>query len=84
MEQLSARLGDVELFDQLNQTGLLDGGDLMIVTKDAGTVSGKPAIMLTFSVQLPNGRLTVARTVTTLYLLSNAVRALEARYGPPG
>ena len=58
---------------------LQDGGDLTLVTKNNATVAGKPAVMLTFSVEV-DGKLRQAQTVTTVAALLTATAALKEKY----
>lgn len=81
MENVAIRLNDADLFDKILKGSLPEGGDLMIITKDNATVGGNPAVMISFSVELPTGGLAVAQTVTTLNLLMTVLNALKAKYG---
>lgn len=80
MEQIAIKLDDKEAFDRNLQNSLPDGGDLKIITKDNATVGGNPAVMLIFSVRLPDGSLRKAQTVTTMKLLRTVLRALDGKY----
>jgi hypothetical protein len=62
---------------------LPDFGDLTVVTKDKGTVNGNPIVALAFGVKLPDGRVAIAQTVTTVRLLQFALDGIRAKYGNP-
>ena len=55
-------------------------GDLKIITKNDATVGGKPAVMLTFTVQLPDGTMQRVQTVTTAQMFVSAAAAVKGRY----
>lgn len=80
MEQISIKINDAAAFDAALKESLAEAGDLQIITKDGATVSGKPAVMLTFTVTLPNGHHARAQAVTTLKLLLPVLQALNAKY----
>lgn len=61
-------------------TTLQDFGDLQIVTKNHGTKKGRPVVLLTFSVTLPDGSTAKVQTVTTLQNFLNAATILARRY----
>lgn len=79
-------LGDDAEFDKALGRGspgvLRDGGDLAIISKDKGTEQGRPVVVLTFTVELPDGSWKAAQTTVTYRELFCAVKALEGRYGP--
>lgn len=81
MEAFGIKLNDGKSFDTILAGSLPEGGDATLITKDHGTVGGKPAIMLTFSVQLPDGTPAVAQVVTTLKIFLAAAEVLKAKYG---
>jgi hypothetical protein len=69
-------------FDQLlhHSGAAKDTGDLRIVTKDNGTVSGKPIACIAFTAVLPDGKTQLVQTVTTVALLKATLAALNGRY----
>lgn len=81
MEHLSIQLDQPELFDQLAHGGLPCGNDLQVVTKPKATAEGKPAVVIAFSVQLPDGKVVQAQVVTTVALFQMAAAAMRGRYG---
>lgn len=64
-----------ERFDQIvhGPDSMKDAGDLELVVIKNGTKAGKAAVALSFTVQLPDGQLRRAQTVTTLDALLLAV-----------
>ena len=60
------------------------GNDLTVITKSNATVTGRALAVITFTVQLPDGRLARAQTVTSVRNLAALGRALIARYGNDG
>lgn len=85
MEHVRLVLGIDEEFDAAlrGPDVLQDRGDLSIITKDHGTVGGRPIVLLTFTVRLPDGREMKAQTVTTLGNFMSAAAGLRGRYGEP-
>lgn len=81
MEQIAIILDKPEKFDEKLRNSLPDGGDLEVITKENATVSGAPAVMLTFTVELPDGTFATAQTVTTVKLLQTVLAVLECKYG---
>lgn len=84
MEGISVRFNDIELWDKVLKNCLPEAGDLMMVTKDNCTASGRPGVMLTFTVELPNGEMRRAQTVVTGRLFALMAAAFRGRYGPEG
>lgn len=74
-------LDDGKLFDELVHSSLPEGGDLSIVTKDNATVAGNPAAVISFTVELPGGKLARAQCVTTVRNIMAAFAILRGRYG---
>jgi len=74
--------GSGRAFDTLLKApGLLkDMGDLHVVVKANGTRQGRPIVMLTFTVVLPDGTRAPVQTVTTLRNFLNAAQILRAKY----
>lgn len=61
-----------------NPPSLKDAGDLAIYIKPKATTSLAPAAMLTFTVQLPDGTMARAQTVTTVECLKSALMMIQA------
>lgn len=72
--------GTGQLFDRAVHGSLKDGANLACVVKENGTVDGKPIVALTFRVQLPDGSVARAQTVTTARALIAAAKLIAARY----
>lgn len=81
MEKFGIQLNDAQSFDAVLKGSLPDGGDVTLITKDNATTGGNPAVMLTFSVQLPDGSMAIAQTVTTLRNFLAAAQVLKSKYG---
>jgi len=81
MESVAIRFDDAA-FDRVvhNSLALREGGDVCFVVKDHATTGGKPAVVITFSVALPNGEIATAQAVITGELLIVAGRAMEGRF----
>lgn len=91
LEQIGAitiALNQAQQFDEAvhgkDVRALPDGGDLQIITKDGATEQGRALACLTFTVQLPDGSLARAQTVTSVRNLVGAFHALLGRYGHEG
>lgn len=86
MEHISLSLGDSDLYDQVvgGPGALRECGDLAFVTKDCGTVMGKPVVAITFNVEMPDGTHRRVQCTTTYNALEMAIAALRGRYGPGG
>lgn len=84
MEQLRTKLNDVERFDAVLKDSLPDAGDLEIITKDAGMVSGRGIVMFTFMVQLSDGSRKRVQTVTTMRSFRAIASAIAATYNDDG
>lgn len=72
--------GSGKAFDAALRGTLRDGGDLQIITKNDGTRDGHPCLMLTFSVQLPDGTIRQVQTVTTVRNFLASAGAVAGRY----
>lgn len=81
MEAVTILLDKPAEFDQAVREGLKEGSDLQFITKDEATASGKPAVVITFTVQLPDGTLARAQCVSTAASIQMVGRALYGRYG---
>jgi hypothetical protein len=84
MEGIQTKMNDAARFDAVLKESLADGGDLEIVTKDGATESGRAGVMLTFSVQLPDGSLARAQTVVTARLFLMAALIVATKYPHEG
>lgn len=78
------KLADDLLFDKLVHNALSDCADVTMVTKDVATRAGRPAVCISFTVQLPNGDLARAQTVITGRNFAAMVAAFRGRYGTGG
>ncbi len=83
MEKLSIKLNNIERFDEIIKGSLPDGGDLEIVTKDAGMVSGRGIVMLTFTVDV-DGEMKRAQTVTSMRNFRAIASAICSTYDDDG
>lgn len=86
MEGVRIRLADEDLYDKLcrGPESLRDCGDLMVVTKDSGTEGGRPIVLLTFTVEMPDGTFRRAQTAVTGRLFAGVCAAFRGRYGDEG
>lgn len=73
-------LSNAAEFDKALAGSLRDGGDLKIISKSAATSEGRPIVMLTFTVELPDGSHARAQTVVSARIFVNAARAIVARH----
>ena len=84
MEHIEVTMNNKAAFDQAVEGGLpvTERADLEFITVDNGTEEGRPAVVITFSVRLPNGEGGYrAQIVTTVRLLNMALSAIKGRYG---
>lgn len=73
--------GTGQAYDEaLRETTLPEGADLRIITKDRATQGGRPAVMVTFTVHLPDGSRRRVQAVTTARLFLMAAAAVRGRY----
>lgn len=79
LEGVRIRLNDFEEFDRIISNSLPDGGDLKFISKDDGTKSGNPIIMITFTIER-DGKIERVQSVTTAKLFIATAKALEARH----
>lgn len=56
---------------------LPDGGDLAVFVKPNATVGGRPGVVVTFTVRLPDGTMARAQSVTTLANFENVFAAIR-------
>lgn len=81
VEIISVTINDPEKFDLLLREGMPEGRDINFVTKDGGTKSGSPIVMINWTTLLPDGTTGTCQAVTTVRCLIQALRLLESRYG---
>jgi len=67
-------------FDAAKRGTLKDGGNLRVITKDAGTEAGNPIAMLTFTVGIGQDRTARAQTVVSVKMFLAAAKILAAKY----
>ena len=77
-----------EMFDAIIQgtaqhPTLPEGGDLSVITKHDGAISGRAIAMLTFTVQV-EGVSMIAQAVTSIKLLKQMLRMIDAKYTDDG
>lgn len=83
MEHLQVRLNDVTRYDEIIQNSIPDCGDLEIITKDAGMVSGRGIVMFTFTANI-EGKLHRVQTVTTMRMFRAIANAIVSTYDDEG
>lgn len=83
MEKLTVQLNNIERFDEVIKNSLPDGGDLEVITKDAGMVSGRGIVMFTFSVDV-GGEVKRVQTVTTMRNFRAIANAIVSTYDDEG
>lgn len=79
-------LDDPAAFDRFVHEGLPEGQDLTLAIKARATAGGRPAVVLTWTVRLPDGSTARAQAVTTagaFLALAAAVRGFVDRNPPP-
>ena len=84
MNVLNVQLNGIERFDEVISNSLPEGGDLEIITKDAGMKTGNGCVMFTFTVQLPDGSRTRAQSVTTMRMFRAIANAIVTSYDDEG
>lgn len=84
MEQIDIKLNNVERFKEVIENSLPDGGGLEIITNDSAMKSGRAGVMLTFTVQLPDGSIARAQAVTTMRMFRAIANAIVASYDDEG
>lgn len=83
MEKVSILLRNPGEYDKAVHSGLAEGGDMLLITKDGVTNEGNPGIVITFTVQLPDGTLHRAQSSTTLKAFLTAAQVIAAAYAGP-
>lgn len=83
MEHFAVTLDDGtgKAYDEALKDSLPEGGDLKAITKNDGTVQGNPIVLLTFTVQMPDGTIRKAQAATSVKLFLFAARLMAAKYG---
>lgn len=81
MESIDCRLS-AEMYDKAVNGGidhpvLSESGDLAFYVKPNATTGGKPGVVITFSVQLPDGTMARAQATTTLKLLDMVFHCIK-------
>jgi len=84
MEKLELKLNKPDEWDDAIKTSLPDFGDIEIITKHGVTKGGQAGVMLTFTVQLPNGERRRVQTVTTMSLFRTVTSAFQSTYTDRG
>lgn len=84
MEILDLKLNGIDRFDEVLKDSLPDNGDLEVITKDAGMVSGRGIVMFTFTVALPDGTVRRAQTVTSMRMFRAIANAIVSTYDDDG
>lgn len=84
MEQLKIKINDIARFDAIIEHSLPECGDLEVITKDAGTESGRGIVMVTFTVRLPDGAWGRAQAVTSMRLFRGMATSIAAIYNDDG
>src|SRR4051794_40964510 len=86
MEKLHTFLDNSKMYDDVlrDKTCLAETGDLTIITKHGAMKSGATGVMITFSVQLPDGSMAKAQACTSIPLLKAQLRILDTAYDNEG
>lgn len=81
MEKIEVTHNDVQ-FDLLVHKGLPEGGDMAVTIKENATKDGRPCAVITWTAQLPNGKLVQVQAVvpTRLFVMAGvAVAGIHER-----
>lgn len=84
MEKFELKINQYDRYDEILKNSLPDFGDVEIITKDGGMTSGRGIVMITFSVQLPDGSTARVQTCTSMKLFRSVAVALAATYTDDG
>lgn len=68
MESVRMLFNDAD-FDRIVHDGLPEGCDLTIATKEHATANGKAAVVISWTVSLPDGSIRSVQAVTTLGMM---------------
>lgn len=77
VEHLNLVLDGGETFDRLLREGLPEGGDLTVAAKPYATQQHSTAVLLSWTVKLPDGSLARVQAVTTAACFMAAARGLS-------
>ena len=66
--------------DVLAAVAIPQASPMTIVTKDKGTKKGRPCVLITFDVLLPNNKIMHVQATTTARLFITAASAIQARH----
>lgn len=66
--------------DRCRLSGVKECGDLKVITKDKGMISGRACVGLFFTVRLPDGSFVPVQYTTSVRLLQMSLAALRGRY----
>jgi len=80
MSNIELTLGSDERFQQVSEKNFVSE-HMEIITKDFGDLSNAPEALISFNIRLPNGTSARAQVKTTVEFLSQALSAIEGRYG---
>ncbi len=81
MENLTLVFDDSgDQYDKALKGTLPDDGQVKIIVKDRATEQGDPGVMVTFGVEVDDGRFEQAQTCITAKLFTSAARAILARF----
>lgn len=84
MEKLELKINKPELYNAVLKDSLPDFGDIEIITKHGVTKAGQAGVMITFSVQMPNGEKKRVQTCTTMSLFRAVTAAFQSTYTDRG
>lgn len=71
-------------YDSIVHAGPPEAGDMELVVKDGATAGGWPGVVVTFTVQLPNGQHQRVQAVTTARLFLGAATLLRGHVAALG
>jgi hypothetical protein len=77
MERLSCKLSADE-YDRAVRGGLQECGDLALYVKPDATYGGRAGVVITFTVELPDGSCRRVQAVTTVALFEEAAAVMRA------
>lgn len=84
MEQLNIRLDNPEAYDAVLKDSLPECADLTIITKHGAMQSGKAAVMITFTVHLPDGNIKRVQAVCPMTLFRATLGVIMVKYTDEG
>ncbi len=80
MSNIDLTLGNDERFNEVTDKTFV-AEHLEIITKDFGEMTNAPEAVISFGIRMDDGSSARARVVTTVEFLSQALSAIEGRYG---